>query len=84
MFREFVRHLFPQAVLSGNLKIRYTFCLGGLAFTAFLLLTLSGLLLAFYYQPTPERAYVSILYHDRKDGLYLRTCTGSRPTSSTR
>jgi quinol-cytochrome oxidoreductase complex cytochrome b subunit len=75
MFREFIRHLFPQAVLSSNLKIGYTFCLGGLAFTAFLLLSVSGILLACYYQPSPERAYESILFLESEvyGGLYLRS-----------
>lgn len=59
--RDFLRHLFPRVVLRANLRIRYTFCLGGMAFTLFLLLGLSGLLLAFYYQPHSAAAYGSIL-----------------------
>ena len=39
--KEFIRHLFPRVVLRRNLKLSYTFCLGGLAFTAFLVLILS-------------------------------------------
>lgn len=59
---DFLRHLFPRVTLARNLRFSYTFCLGGLAFSAFLLLIFSGLLLLFYYQPTPERAYQSILF----------------------
>lgn len=75
MLKEFVRHLFPQVVLRENLKITYTFCLGGLAFTALLVLTVSGLLLLFYYQPVPSRAFASILFMEEKvfGGSYLRS-----------
>lgn len=59
---DFLRHLFPRVVLRKNLRITYTFCLGGLAFTAFLMLMATGLLLVFYYQPTPDRAFSSILF----------------------
>jgi len=34
LFNEFIGHLFPRVVRRQNLKITYTFCLGGLAFTA--------------------------------------------------
>ncbi|OFZ20311.1 MAG: cytochrome B6 [Bdellovibrionales bacterium GWB1_55_8] len=60
--KEFVAHLFPRLVLERNLRITYTFCLGGLAFSSFLLLAASGTLLLFYYQPTPENAFQSILF----------------------
>ena len=75
MIRDFVRHLFPRVVLEKNLRLRYTFCLGGLAFTAFLLLVASGLLLLVYYQPTPERAFNSILFLESSvwGGRYMRS-----------
>jgi len=75
VFRDFIRHLFPRVVLKRNLAISYTFCLGGLAFSAFLLLMASGVLLACHYQPAPERAYASILVLEREvwGGLYLRS-----------
>nr|WP_320116853.1 cytochrome b N-terminal domain-containing protein [uncultured Desulfuromonas sp.] len=62
VFKDFIRHLFPRMVLRENLKISYTFCLGGMAFTLFVLLAISGLLLAMYYQPHADHAYTSILY----------------------
>lgn len=62
MFKEFLKHLFPRLVLKSSLKVTYTFCLGGLAFTAFMVLAASGLLLLFYYQPSPEKAFGSILF----------------------
>ncbi len=74
-FKEFLRHLFPRVVLQRNLRLSYTFCLGGLAFTALILLALSGVLLLFYYQPTSERAFASILYLESSvpGGRYLRS-----------
>lgn len=74
MFKDFVRHLFPRVVLQQNLKISYTFCLGGLAFTALLLLVTSGLLLLFYYRPGATEAYNSILFLEESvhGGSYLR------------
>ena len=62
MFKDFLEHIFPRFILEKNLRITYTFCLGGLAFAAFMLLVVSGLLLLFYYQPCPEKAFESILF----------------------
>jgi quinol-cytochrome oxidoreductase complex cytochrome b subunit len=75
MLRDFIRHLFPRVVLSRNLTLSYTFCLGGLAFTTFLLLAVSGMLLLVYYLPTPERAYGSILFLENSvnGGAWLRS-----------
>lgn len=72
---EFLSHLFPRVVLKRNLALGYTFCLGGLAFSAFLLLLASGMLLIFYYQAAPERAYGSILFLEGSvwGGRYLRS-----------
>jgi quinol-cytochrome oxidoreductase complex cytochrome b subunit len=74
MFKDFIKHLFPRVVLKKNLRLSYTFCLGGLAFTALLALLLSGVLLLFHYQPSPERAYASVLTLEREvwGGGYLR------------
>lgn len=75
MVKDFLRHLFPRVVLRQNLRLSYTFCLGGLAFTAFLVLVLSGLLLLFYYAPTPAGAFESILFLEGHvpGGRYLRS-----------
>lgn len=75
MLTDFLKHLFPRVVLERNLRLRYTFCLGGLAFTAFLILLASGMLLLVYYQPTPERAFNSILFLESSvwGGRYLRS-----------
>lgn len=75
LFTEFVAHLFPRRVYAPNMKITYTFCLGGLALMAFMVLLATGALLLFYYQPTPEHAYDSILFLESRvfGGLYIRS-----------
>ena len=75
MITDFLKHLFPRVVLGANLRISYTFCLGGLAFTALMLLAATGLLLVVYYQPVPERAFNSILFLEASvwGGKYLRS-----------
>lgn len=75
MIQDFLKHLFPRVVLEKNLRISYTFCLGGLAFTAFLIMLASGMLLLIYYQPTPERAFNSILFLESAvwGGKYIRS-----------
>jgi quinol-cytochrome oxidoreductase complex cytochrome b subunit len=75
MAKDFIRHLFPRVILERNLRLSYTFCLGGLAFTCMLLLALSGLLLMFYYQPAGDRAHSSILFLEANvyGGSYLRS-----------
>lgn len=75
MFRDFLKHLFPRVVLEKNLKLNYSFCLGGLAFTALLLLALSGMLLLLHYQPGATEAYNSIVFIEETvfGGKYLRS-----------
>jgi len=75
MVNEFLGHLFPRVVLRRNLAFSYTFCLGGLAFTAFLILAATGMLLLFYYQASPEKAFNSILFLEASvwGGRYLRS-----------
>jgi quinol-cytochrome oxidoreductase complex cytochrome b subunit len=75
VFKEFLKHLFPRVVLKDNLRLTYTFCLGGMAFTAFSLLIASGMLLLFYYQPSPDKAFDSILLLESSvyGGRYLRS-----------
>ena len=39
----------------------YIYCFGGIALVLFLILAATGILLAVYYQPTPDTAYQSVL-----------------------
>ena len=54
-------HIHPVRVRQHAVKFAYTFCLGGLSFFLFLVLTFTGLLLMFYYRPTLEYAYTDIV-----------------------
>src|SRR5467141_1888520 len=54
-------HLHPVKVRKSGIRMRYTWCMGGITFFLFLVLTFTGLLLMFYYRPTLEYAYVDIL-----------------------
>jgi len=67
-------HLHPPRVSAASVRLRRTYCLGGLAFLAFLILTVTGLLLMFYYRPTPEHAYADTedLAHVVPFGGFLR------------
>ena len=74
MFKEFIKHLFPRVTLKKNLRFTYTLCLGGLSFTAFIMLVISGILLAIYYIPEPNQAYNSIIFIEENvtGGKYIR------------
>jgi quinol-cytochrome oxidoreductase complex cytochrome b subunit len=50
-------HLHPVRIRRHALAIPYTFCLGGLSFFMFLVLTITGVLLMFYYIPSITLAY---------------------------
>jgi len=39
----------------------YIYCFGGIAFVLFVILAVTGIMLAVYYQPTPATAYQSVL-----------------------
>ena len=52
----------PQcAVRQHAVKFAYTFCLGGLSFFLFLVLTVTGVYLMFFYIPSESQAYTNIL-----------------------
>ncbi|MBI5629678.1 MAG: cytochrome b N-terminal domain-containing protein [Elusimicrobia bacterium] len=55
-------HLHPVRARKRALEWTYTWGLGGLSFVLFLLLTLTGVLLMFYYRPT-----IDLAYRDMKD-----------------
>ena len=45
-------HLHPARLPKHAVKIGYTWCMGGLTFFLFVVLTITGILLMFYYRPT--------------------------------
>jgi quinol-cytochrome oxidoreductase complex cytochrome b subunit len=54
-------HLHPVRVRQHAVKFAYTFCLGGLSFFLFLVLTITGVYLMFFYVPSATQAYNDIL-----------------------
>src|SRR6476469_3882740 len=50
-------HLHPIRTRPDAIKMTYTFGLGGISFFLFLLLTITGVLLMFYYIPTTDQAW---------------------------
>lgn len=55
----FMGHIRPRQIKAGALRLRATFCLGGFSFLAFIVLTITGVLLLFFYQPG-DRAFSSL------------------------
>ncbi len=53
-------HLHPVKVKRHGVRLSYTLCLGGLSFFLFILLTITGIFLMFYYTPTAEIAYADM------------------------
>jgi quinol-cytochrome oxidoreductase complex cytochrome b subunit len=60
-FTNFFLHIHPVKVNRHTLKATYTFGLGLLSFFLFVLLTISGVLLMFYYVPSTTQAYDRML-----------------------
>jgi cytochrome b6 len=54
-------HLHPVSVRKSGIELSYTWCMGGITFFLFLVETVTGVLLMFYYRPTLEHAYNDIL-----------------------
>ena len=54
-------HIHPVRVRQHAVKFAYTFCLGGLSFFFFLVLTVTGVYLMFFYVPSATSAYDDIL-----------------------
>ena len=58
---NFILHLHPVAVKKHALRMNYTWCMGGITCFLFLVETITGVLLMFYYRPTIEFAYNDML-----------------------
>ncbi|MDX1643923.1 MAG: cytochrome b N-terminal domain-containing protein [Thermoanaerobaculia bacterium] len=61
MLGNIVLHLHPIKVKKSGIRMSYTWCMGGTAFFLFLVETITGLLLMFYYRPTVDLAYVDMI-----------------------
>ncbi|HEX5480251.1 MAG TPA: selenite/tellurite reduction operon b-type cytochrome ExtP [Dehalococcoidia bacterium] len=53
-------HLHPTRIHKTHVKITHTYCLGGLSFFMFLGLTVTGVMLMFYYVPDVNRAFTDV------------------------
>jgi quinol-cytochrome oxidoreductase complex cytochrome b subunit len=58
---NFVLHLHPVTIKTHALRMRFTWCMGGITAFLFLVETITGVLLMFYYRPTIEWAYRDML-----------------------
>jgi len=67
-------HLHPTKLPVHGTKLRFTWCMGGLTFLMFLVTTVTGVFLMFYYRPTAEYAYNDIKYleFDVPFGMIMR------------
>src|SRR5205814_7769135 len=54
MMNNVLYHLHPVKVKRHGLKLTYTFCLGGISFFLFILLTITGIFLMFFYRPSAD------------------------------
>jgi len=61
MTTNVLMHLMPVKVRVHSLKVTYTWGLGLMAFYLFVLETITGILLMFYYIPSVEQAYASMI-----------------------
>lgn len=54
-------HLHPVKTRKSGVRMSFTWCMGGLTFFIFLVESVTGILLMFYYRPTLEFAYNDII-----------------------
>jgi quinol-cytochrome oxidoreductase complex cytochrome b subunit len=57
MLTNFFLHLHPVSIKKQGIALSYTWCMGGVTFFLFLVETITGVLLMFYYRPTLEHVY---------------------------
>ena len=67
-------HLHPVKVKRHAVKVSYTLCLGGLSFFLFIMLTVTGIFLMFFYRPTGVNAWndIQALHTSVTFGLLVR------------
>ena len=74
MLGSMVLHLHPTRIPRTGLPVGFTLCLGGISFFLFLIETITGILLMFYYRPEVTHAYqdMKALEFDVPFGILLR------------
>lgn len=70
----FLLHIHPRVIPESSSKIRFTWCLGGLASWLFMIEVVTGVLLTLRYVPTVSSAYLSIqeITHVAPYGFFVR------------
>src|SRR2546429_5287758 len=68
---NFFLHIHPVRVRRSWIRMSYSLCLGGLSFFLFIVLTVTGLYLMFYYVPATSHAY-----QDMRDLQFVVTFGG--------
>src|SRR5207253_7834039 len=73
MMNNVLYHLHPVKIKRHGLQLTYTFCLGGLSFFLFVLLTITGIYLMFFYRPAAvvggAQAYIDM--QTIRSGVYF-------------
>jgi quinol-cytochrome oxidoreductase complex cytochrome b subunit len=74
MVNNILYHLHPVKVKRHSVRFSYTLCLGGLSFFLFVVLTITGIFLMFYYRPTDPQAWMDVrdLHTSVNLGLLIR------------
>ncbi|MCH7973123.1 MAG: cytochrome b N-terminal domain-containing protein [Bacteroidetes bacterium] len=74
IFGNVFLHLHPVKIRESAVKYKFTWGMGGITFLLFIILTLTGILLMFYYHPSVDKAYwdVKDLEYQVPFGLFLR------------
>jgi quinol-cytochrome oxidoreductase complex cytochrome b subunit len=54
-------HLHPIRMKKSGVRMSFTWCMGGITFFLFMVETVTGVLLMFYYRPTADYAYADII-----------------------
>jgi quinol-cytochrome oxidoreductase complex cytochrome b subunit len=73
--RSLIWHLRPALVPERAIRFTHTFGLGGMALVLVFLLVFTGILMVFSYEPSPERAWVSVSAF-QEDVLFGRLIRG--------
>ncbi|MBI1987922.1 MAG: cytochrome b N-terminal domain-containing protein [Nitrospinae bacterium] len=67
-------HLHPAKIRRHGVRMRFTWCMGGITFLMFLVTVVTGVVLMFYYRPVGEYAYADMKYlqFDMPFGMLMR------------
>ena len=64
-----ILHIHPKKINESSIRFKRTFGLGGMAALLFIMQLVTGILLRFYYEPSPSGAYDSVMFI--KNGVVL-------------